>query len=271
MLKLFVPVDFSTNAYTALRYAAHLAQTFEGAELNAHYLVENSLYNNEQHRQDNLERLTDFVRHSLKKSGLGEDISWTAGISPGNRLSELTSGAEFLASDLIVMGTKGASGLLQKLRGSNTYEVVKASSKPVLVVPGHARFRPLRNVLYCSDFDEMDSLDDLGLVKKIALAFQAKVRIAHVKLSSGKPSAERKFESQRQAGYFSPEVDYSFKIIRHKSVSDGLQYYIKLKNDNDLVVMVKREHGILEDLFMTNHTREMVFHTHLPLLVIGDK
>ena len=271
MRKFFVPVDFSTNAFVALRYAAHLAKAFDSVQLNAHFMVEKGMYDNEEYRNNHSERLYDFVEHALKKDNLGEGLHWSTSISSGNRLDELVSEAAFFASDLVVMGTKGANGLLQKLRGSNTYEVVKASNKPVLVVPSHASFRPYRNLLFCSDFDEIESLNGLALVKHLAQVFNSKVRIAHVKMSKEKPSAEHKFESDRQAIFFSPEVAYSFKIIRHKTVSDGLQYYIKLKNDNDLVVMVKRNHGMLEELFMTNHTREMVFHTHLPLLVIGDK
>jgi nucleotide-binding universal stress UspA family protein len=271
MRKLFVPVDFSTNAYVALRYAAHLAKAIGGVRLTAHFMVDEDSFNNEEHRNNHLERLSDFIEHALKKENLGEGLQSDFSISPGSRLSELVHHPDCQSSDLIVMGTKGANSLIQKLRGSNTYEVVKASKKPVLVVPGHASFRPYRNLLYCSDFDEMESLDGLVLVKQLAQLFNSTIRIAHVKISREKPSAERKFESERQAGFFSPEVEHSFKIIRHKTVSDGLQYYIKLKSDNDLVVMVKRHHGMLEELFMKNHTREMVFHTHLPLLVIGGK
>lgn len=271
MRNLFVPVDFSTNAHTALRYAAHLARAFGNSQLVVHFMENNQAVSSEEHRVNLLERIKDFVVHSLKKDQLDQAVSWQAAISFGNQLSEIVQATEFQEADLIVMGTKGVSGLLKQLRGSNTYEVVKASQKPVLVVPGHAKFRPLRNLLYCSDFDEMESLNDLALVKALALLFDAEVRIAHVKLSSGKPSAEHRFESERQARFFDPEVRHKFKVIRHKTVSDGLQYYIKLKNDNDLIVMVKREHGMLESLFLKNHTREMVFHTHLPLLVIGDK
>ncbi len=271
MNSFFVPVDFSSNAQTALRYAAHLAQAFGGIGIHAHFQMGAGDFQHEEKRAAAQKRLSDFVIYSLSKMEGGDKVPVTATLSTGNRLTELIKTDAFQEADLVVMGTKGASGVLQQLRGSNTYHIVKDSNKPVLVVPGRAAFTPFRHILYCSDFDRLDSFKGLELVKHLAMRFNAEVRITHVKVSSGKSSNGRSFESFRQADFFNPEVKHSFKIIRHKSIISGIQYYIDLKRDNQLIVMVKREHGMLEELFMTNNTREMVFHTQLPLLVINEE
>ena len=271
MNAFFVPVDFSSNSEVALRYASHLAQAFPGTEIRAHHQMENGTVNDAAKQEATRKKLDDFVRFALSKIDHHENITWTATISSGERLTELIKTEPFQSADLVVMGTKGANGFLKELRGSNTYDVVKNSNIPVLVVPGRASFSPLRHILYCSDFEQLDSFNGLEIVKRLAITFGAEVRIAHIKMSRGHSSTEHTFESQRQATFFEPEVKHAFKIIRHKSVLSGIQYYIDLKRDNQLLVMVKREHGMLEDMFMKNHTREMVFHTHLPLLVIGEK
>lgn len=271
MKYFFVPVDFSSNAQVALRYAGHLANAFGGVEIKAHHQMEVADFQDEEKREATQKRLNDFVAYSLSKIEGGDKIPFSSTLSSGSKLTELIKTEAFQEADLIVMGTKGASGLLKELRGSNTYAIVKESNKPVMAVPGRASFYPLKHILYCSDFEQLDSFSGLELVKKLAMRFDAEVRIAHVKIAHGKSSHEHSFESQRQAKFFEPEVKNAFKIIRHKSIIGGIQYYIDLKRDNQLIVMVKRERGMLEELFMTNHTREMVFHTQLPLLVIYEK
>jgi nucleotide-binding universal stress UspA family protein len=268
MKSLFVPVDFSSNAETALRYAVKLSQAFPDATIHITHLLERE----KNSKMDaTCRKLEDFVRLTLSHLENCDKVTWTVSVHTGGRLKELIKTDTFQNADLVVMGTKGANGFLKELRGSNTYEIVRDSNKPVLVVPGHAVFTPLRHILYCSDFEQLDSFEGLSLVKELAQTFNAEVRIAHVKISHGESSIEHTFESKRQAKFFEPEVKNAFKIIRHKTVLRGIHYYLDLKRDNQLVVMVKREHGLLDKLFMENNTREMVFHSALPLLVIGEK
>lgn len=55
----------------------------------------------------------------------------------GKAAEEILAFAEEHAVDLIVMGTHGRTGLAHLLLGSVTERVVRASPKPVLIVPGH--------------------------------------------------------------------------------------------------------------------------------------
>ncbi|HEU4633490.1 MAG TPA: universal stress protein, partial [Flavisolibacter sp.] len=50
--------------------------------------------------------------------------------------------------DLIVMGAHGASGYRDGFMGSNTYEVIKYSSCPVLSIPATGKFDSFRKALY---------------------------------------------------------------------------------------------------------------------------
>ena len=55
--------------------------------------------------------------------------------------------------DLIVMGTKGASGLKEVLFGSNTVHVIKNAKCPVLAVPSEFVFESPREILFPSDYE----------------------------------------------------------------------------------------------------------------------
>jgi nucleotide-binding universal stress UspA family protein len=50
--------------------------------------------------------------------------------------------------DLIVMGTHGASGYREGYLGSNTYNVIKYSICPVLIIPRHKKYNSFKRVLF---------------------------------------------------------------------------------------------------------------------------
>jgi hypothetical protein len=41
-----------------------------------------------------------------------------------------------------------------------------------------------------------------------------------------------------------------------------------LDNQIDLIIAVPKEHGFFANLFATSHTKELVFHTHIPLMLV---
>jgi nucleotide-binding universal stress UspA family protein len=82
-------------------------------------------------------------------------------------------------------------------------------------------------------------------------------------------------KSQNIAGEI--QLDPAFKAIPHEfhlvtgtDVRHGIESYLK-KQPADLLVMVTHEHSFMERLFGKSHTTAMVYHTHVPLLVLKDK
>ena len=125
-------------------------------------------------------------------------------------------------------------------------------------------------MLFCSDFNVMENIESLAILKDLSTPFYTEIRIAHVKLNKEKPSSlEHVLESKREDHFFGAEVKHSFKIIHSESILSGIQFYIDLKNDNDLVVVINHQKDILAKIFKSNHAKKMAFHSQLPLLVIN--
>jgi len=133
-----------------------------------------------------------------------------------------------------------------------------------------ANFKSLRNILLCSDLQEIANDDALDLVKEIAIMFEADVRLAHVEKGGGKPSYEKVLETRREMHLFEPEIDCTYKRIVAKDILAGIKFYMDKKSDNDLVAMVYREHSFIGTIFGLNHTHEMAYHTTVPLLVLPE-
>ncbi len=83
------------------------------------------------------------------------------------------------AADLVVMGTHGPEGLLERLLGSVTERVIEVSGKPVAVMRAEGTVRPFKRLLVASGLAE-PSLRALSLARRLADASGARITLLHV-------------------------------------------------------------------------------------------
>jgi nucleotide-binding universal stress UspA family protein len=170
--RILCPVDFSEPSKRALRHALALARWHE-SELTVLHVedillhaasVEASGY------RDLPERQYDELRDFIADAG-GSDRNVRIHIDSGDAVSGILKHATRDASDLIVMGTHGRSGLARAVLGSVTERVVRQAAAPVLTIPPSAELReadglmPFDPILCASDFSEACSKAlDLAIV-----------------------------------------------------------------------------------------------------------
>jgi nucleotide-binding universal stress UspA family protein len=157
--RILCPVDFSEPSKRALRHALAIARWHE-SELTVLYVedvllhaasVEASGYHDLPERQN--QELREFV----DDAGGGDRGVRTISDS-GDAVSGILKRATRDASDLIVMGTNGRSGLARAILGSVTERVVQQASIPVLTIPPAAELpesdglMPFDRILCASDF-----------------------------------------------------------------------------------------------------------------------
>ncbi len=268
MNRILVPFDFSHNSRNALAYAAQLAK-LDRAELTVLHAYDRAAILEGMTLDGTRAGMEKEQHHLQKHYDLPTSVISTV-IREGEMIDEVADFIKEHPVDLVVMGTRGASGLQEVLVGSRTVGLLQDISLPMLIVPESAEFGKMRNILLCSDLKEVEDDNNLDLVKELAMLLGSSVRIAHVSDGSDKPTLEKDLERRREAGIFSPEVDVSYKAIRAASILEGIRYYIDMKGDNDLIVMINRKHGFIDSLFRVNHTHKMAYHTTLPLLVLPE-
>jgi nucleotide-binding universal stress UspA family protein len=138
--KILVPVDFSENGRKALPYAGQFAAQF-GARLYLVHVVEPMPFLPD--LRDNPLALSEKEVMDKAKEEL-EELAGTAFPSWKDRIElivrqgkahqQITSLAGEQGMDLIIMATKGYTGLEHTLLGSTTERVVRYAPCPVLVV-----------------------------------------------------------------------------------------------------------------------------------------
>ena len=148
---ILCPVDFSAPSRTALRYAAALADT--RSQVIVLYVDDPLLstaaavaYGANALNEKTEAELKTFARAALAKTTLPEKAVRFE-IVVGKPAAEIVKAAQRLRAEVIVMGTRGATGAARIVLGSTTEAVLRRAQIPVFAVPPAAtkltRARPL--------------------------------------------------------------------------------------------------------------------------------
>jgi nucleotide-binding universal stress UspA family protein len=191
--RILFATDFSRWARRAEDYACSLACSWKASltvlcvaefspGLNPDYLV------NQQYLADLL-KTASLQLVDLKGRAERRGIAVTTRVATGIPSEEVIAAAQAEDSDLIVVGTRGKTGLAHVLLGSTAERVIRGASCPVLTVrmePADIEdtsvlSRPvtLERILVPVDFSDC-SLDALGYAAVVAQQAKASLMLLHV-------------------------------------------------------------------------------------------
>lgn len=147
---VLTPVDLSESSLNALDTAVNIAKKHR-ALLQILYVDENnfqamddisSMYStNNINNADVINALVGAIQHK-------HDIRPVVLMEEGNVADTIIKASLLNHTDLIVMGSHGASGYRDGFIGNNTYNVVKHAACPVLSVPPRKKLNGLRKILF---------------------------------------------------------------------------------------------------------------------------
>ena len=130
MKTILCPTDFSILADSAIHYAVKMAVFFDASLILYHCFIpfESGFYPLRSSNQENLDTKTILTNHltAIMNSIVDKNpsLSITIHVDQGPEGIKITEFCKKKKIDLIVMGTKGASGLKDKLIGSFSAEVM---------------------------------------------------------------------------------------------------------------------------------------------------
>ena len=276
MKNILIPTDFSVTSSNAFAFAKELAARSQASMklVHVHYpevtAVEaapvDMFAESLNWKKD---RIQDFAKQTTSETaeeGMPVLTKITTDVTigfPGESIVDLSKQDDV---DLIVMGTTGESGVLEKVFGSISSHVARKAHCPVLLVPDGVRFKECQNILFATDKKAADEI----LIENIPYLLtcpNANVHFAHVNETEGK---EYKVEN---LSFFNPELtgQFHFVDIESDNVFDGLNRYAK-EQGVDAMVMVTARRPFFEELFHKSMTKQMALNTKMPLLVMhyGD-
>lgn len=278
MKKILLPTDFSENAYNAAKYAVqlfsaeectfYLLNTYTPVLYDNEYLVYSSTQPTltEIYRDKSLQGLERLLRR-IKRNFKNEKHHFEK-ISSFNLLNdeikELVVEKEI---DLIVMGTKGATGAEEILFGTHTVHAIKKARCPLLAIPSHFEYKAPKNILLPTDYEaEIPKL--LGILMEIAKEHSSRINILHVYFGVNLNSTQT--SRKRALGRAFKEIDHHFHSVTEKSVTRAI-YDFQEENEIDMLAMVNNKHSFFENLLFTPVVNEIGFNVKVPFLVIPSR
>ncbi|MBV7528461.1 universal stress protein [Chitinophaga sp. sic0106] len=277
MKTILVPTDFSDIAYNAAAYAVDLARSM-GAErvlfYHAYELIVPipdvptavPMVNADDLRDASLEGL-DKMRKELQPLAT-EKVSLLTRADNTLLAATINDVCKQEEVDLIIMGITGGSKLEEILVGSNTIDVVKQTTTPVMIIPGHARFKPIEKIVFACDLRQVVDTTPMDLLRKLLNLFNAEIHVINIDHQSRHFTTDTPFETLMLdtllEGY-SPV----YHFIDNPNVVDGIVTFAEA-NHADLLLTIPKKHGLFESIFKRSSTSKLAFKTHIPLLTIHE-
>ena len=275
MKSILVPTDFSENANTAIEYACELARSF-GAKvlvMNAYtpavtqYNIVSPLIEEETGRArklalEKLSAICGLVQNQYKP------VACDTKFVVGGIVDAIEQCMEEGKADMVVMGTKGASGLDKILFGSNTTRVIEKVKRPVLAVPAGCPFQPPKRIVYATDFNN-EEFGHLETLVSIAKAFGAELMVTHITTDKAALESEKMLKGNfaRQVGGLTDYPAITYFVKYEENIERALDSFTTQVNA-DWIAMYTRERKMFEKLYDPSLTKAMAYHTKIPLLAI---
>lgn len=252
---IICPTDFSETANNATEYAAKLAQILnaeltlvnvqriipEAAAVSLSEGVARNTRENSLIASNKLKEMSIEINKMFK-------ISTTYEVDITTKSLTKTISSLGKQSAMIVMGTNGADNLTQFFFGTNTYNVIKKTECPVLIVPEDLTFGTYKNILYPIIYEKVEGTA-LEQFYEFVKHFDAQFTFLHIskKDTENTLNAFNRLKEEVE-NFFEGKLKLTFKRVFAENVDDAIDDFIQ-ENPTDLMVMEARHRNVIENLF----------------------
>ncbi|MBI1781483.1 MAG: universal stress protein [Sphingobacteriales bacterium] len=275
MKKIIACTDFSNNAKVAVDYAFALAQYYKAELVLIHsYLVPvpvsevpPSTEMFEQAKQT-AEEYINKLKEELQLKNIAV-VPITIYIENENLLLCLQEYCKKNNPDLVVLGTRGQRDIVDVLVGSNTMKLINHLTYPLFVVPACAKFNPFKKIGFACDFEKVVETTPVDLIKELVEDFNAELFVLNVDYQNKHFTAETPEESML-LDHLLFKLKPRYQFLEGKDMPSTIDEFAQ-KNGLDLLITIPKTHVFFERFFKGTHTRQLIYHTHIPLLCVHEK
>ena len=280
MKNILLPTDFSDNSWNAIEYAINF---FKDSNCNFYLLHVNKLSNivTNDYPYIPTQDVIEDVYIKPAKTELKKILKKIAIKFPNNKkhkfytltdynffIDSLRNHIEEKKVDMIVMGTKGASGLSKYIIGSNTGDVITKVKCTTLVVPENAKFKKIEEVAFPTDFCLTNDLQLLHPITEILEENECSLRIINIGKKLAKLNIEQQKNKELLEDYFF-NYKHSFHFLTNKKVEAAIQCFVESR-DVDIITMVAKNLNYFQQILFHTKVEEISYHTDVPFLVLHE-
>jgi nucleotide-binding universal stress UspA family protein len=261
MATVIVPIDFSETSLNAAHYAA--------AMFNGRTDITLILYHYYQDGDNTAEAQHAMI--GIRSVLLPQCPNIETQLESGEHfIDSLAAFAHVKGAHMVVMGLTGKTPLAQRFSGTNTLRMAEKEVCPVLIVPPHAQYKAVANVLVVSEMKYVEEGPVLLAIKKVLQdlhrpALHILNVDSHHYVSLTTAFKEERDKMEELLAEFRPEFYFMRLFDFHESVN----LFVEDKKI-DMIIIAPQHHSFFERLFKTQHTKLLVYQSSVPVLAIHE-
>ncbi len=267
MKQIIVPTDFSKGAWNALLYAAALGEALGIREITilnsyqAPHAGASTLVSIDRIMQKDSDEGLKKWSEKIKESGISVRFNFHMKSVHSGLAEAINAQIDDYNDTLIVMGSLGETGMVERIFGSSASDIALKASCPVIIIPPEARYSNRMNVVLGSDYNQV-AARNLKILRTISsLDVNNNIQIVHVQEEGEGPSAKASM------GLDQEDIPHTITEITGDDVSTALDEYVSI-SDTDLLVIIKKDTGFFDTFFHTSVTKKLTLLGHVPLLIL---
>jgi len=277
MKKILLPTDFSNNAWNAIVYALeffkdeeclfYLLNTYTPVIYRVDYMIGGPAVSaipdvGIDVSLAGLERTLEKIKKEYPNAKHQFET-----VSEFNTLTdEVNARSKKEGMELVIMGTKGASGVKEIFLGSNTIQVIRKAEIPVLAIPEDYKFQKLNSVVLPTDYEVPYRAKDFKILVDIVKKYGATLHIVHA-VEQTLSTVQLGHKSQLKA--MLKNLPTEFQDVTDEYMPNIVHSYVD-ENHMDMVVMLNQKHTFLERLLFRQNVDSVGYHCTVPFLVLPD-
>jgi len=270
---ILIPTDFSVNATSAMDYALKL---YANENCNFYFLHSWSFSESstrtyittdyiDQLKEDSITAL-NALKDRVVNTNSNTEHSFEI-IHSAERLTDaIDTAIKSFNIDLIIMGTKGATGAKEIFLGSNTVKVIQKNKQcPVLIVPDDFSYKKPKQIAFPTDYKRFYGEEIIEL-KRLSELNESTIEILHI--IEEEELTELQDYNYTMLKLYLKDLDYSFHSkpnLTNKTLI--IQDFIE-QQKIDILVMINYKHSFIENIIKEPIIRKIGFQPTIPFLVI---
>jgi len=273
MKTILFPTDFSDNAVHASRYAGMMAKLLDAnvVLLHVYHIPMVPAYNTSFEVKDTISQNENEIKLQLQTfaTEFGRDANlpaerFTQKVEYGFAAEKTIEIAKSMNVDLIVMGTKGASNMLDKWLGTHAQDVIKEAECPVFTIPNDVPIDFPQRILYAADFKD-DEIHAVQKVLDIAKPLGATCKVVHIHEEFEPNIGHIVEETIKELENKYKNEDVTVQQFHRDNTIEGLEVYMK-NYEPDVLAMAIHEKSFLDNIFTTSISQHFIQAAKIPML-----
>ncbi|ULC57904.1 universal stress protein [Flaviramulus sp. BrNp1-15] len=273
--KILLPTDFSDNSWSAVVYALKLFKD----EFCTFYFINSTTI-----KVSTLSNLSNKLLKAMEEDAMREllelkELAETSDANSNHDFQIILSSEELKTAvkkavneweiDMVIMGTKGATGAKEFFFGSNTIRIIKSLKLcPVLIIPEEYDFVTPTQIAFPTDYNRFYSNKELKPLKELTDLYDSKIRIMHINTEEELNDIQE-YNLEALKSYLS---DYEYTLHwmpDYANKTTEINDFIE-ELEIDLLAMVNYKHSFIEKIINEPVIKKIGFHPNVPFLVIPE-